>query len=339
MHTLALTASDLRRRYQASGNRADLPIVDAHLHFWDPQTNYHPWLCDEPMIPFRYGDYSRIRTPFLPADYQAQRGAHRIIGCVYMEAEWQPGDAEGEARFIHELHDATGWPNAMIGQAWLDQDDIEAQLARLVAFPLIRGVRHKPASLLREDYRPDHQLSGSMTCPRWQRGLAALARHGMIFELQTPWWHLQELAPLLARHPELLVVINHAGVPGDRAPDTLTGWQQALRRVAEYPNVMLKLSGLGLAGQPWRIEDNREIIHAALDIMGPARCMFASNFPVDGLITELAPLFDAFRTLTAHLTREEELAVFCDNAMRCYRLHDIPADTPDTPLDASHRCR
>lgn len=320
-----LEVETLRKRYLASGDPYDLPIVDAHLHFWNPQINYYPWLCDEPMIPFRYGDYSRIRKPFLPFDYQSQQGDHQIVGCVYMEAEWQPGDAEGETRWIHELHDVTGWPNAMIGQAWLDSEDIEDQLMRLAAWPLVRGIRHKPATLARDHYRSDHDLPGSMRCPHWQHGVAALARHGLILELQTPWWHLHELAPLLARYPELPVVINHAGVPGDRTPETLAGWQRALRLVAAWPGVMLKLSGLGIKGEPWRIEDNREVIHHALDIMSPARCMVASNFPVDGLVTELDTLFDAFKSLTAHLTREERLAVFCDNAMRCYRLHESHA--------------
>ena len=44
----------------------DLKIVDAHHHFWDLGRNYHPWLCDEPMIPFRYGDYSALRRNFMP---------------------------------------------------------------------------------------------------------------------------------------------------------------------------------------------------------------------------------------------------------------------------------
>ena len=48
---------------------SDCPIVDAHQHFWDLERNHLPWLCDEPMIPFRYGDYSAIRRDYLPADY------------------------------------------------------------------------------------------------------------------------------------------------------------------------------------------------------------------------------------------------------------------------------
>lgn len=119
----------LRDQFLNSGDDALLPIVDAHMHFWNPQENYHPWLSDEPPIPFRYGDYRSIRRPFLPQDYRAQVGEHRVVGTVYMEAEWDPTDPLGEARWIHELAAASGWPNAMIGQAWLDREDIGVQLA------------------------------------------------------------------------------------------------------------------------------------------------------------------------------------------------------------------
>ena len=50
---------DWRKRFLQTGADADLPIIDAHHHFFDIERNYHPWLCDRPLIPFRYGDWSR----------------------------------------------------------------------------------------------------------------------------------------------------------------------------------------------------------------------------------------------------------------------------------------
>ena len=50
-----------------------LPIVDAHVHFWDPTINYYPWLVDEPPVPFRYGNYATIRRPYLPEEYVYDR--------------------------------------------------------------------------------------------------------------------------------------------------------------------------------------------------------------------------------------------------------------------------
>ena len=63
------------------------PIADAHQHFWDPRVNYHPWLCDPPPVPFRYGDYSALRRPYLPADRSAEgiagwkRALHALAAC------------------------------------------------------------------------------------------------------------------------------------------------------------------------------------------------------------------------------------------------------------------
>ena len=64
---------------------ADFPIADAHQHFWDPRVNYHPWLCDQPPVRFRYGDYAALRRPFLPADYFADAGPREVVKAVFEE--------------------------------------------------------------------------------------------------------------------------------------------------------------------------------------------------------------------------------------------------------------
>ncbi|MDL2192687.1 amidohydrolase family protein [Cobetia sp. LC6] len=314
--------SEQRERYLATQQENDLPIIDAHMHVWDPTRNYQPWLCDEPMIPFRYGDYAAIRRPYRPAEhFQSAGKAHRLMGCVYMEAEWARGDALKEVHWIEETARESGWPDAMIAQAWLDQSDIGDQLEGLCASGMVKGVRHKPAALERYDPRlATHAMPGSLRCPRYQHGVDEVARRGLIFELQVPWWHLEELLPLLQRHPEMPVVINHAGVPGDRHPDTLRQWSRALDKVAAWPQVMIKFSGLGIAGQPWRLEDNREVFEIVLRHFGVHRVMFASNFPVDGLVTSLDTLWQAFKELSRSLSPENRLKLFCDNAVRCYSL-------------------
>ena len=66
---------------------SELPIVDAHQHFWDLGRNYLPWLCDEPPIPFRYGDYRALRRNYLPADYLRDAAGHRVVKTVHVETE------------------------------------------------------------------------------------------------------------------------------------------------------------------------------------------------------------------------------------------------------------
>ena len=119
-------------------------IADAHQHFWDPRANYHPWLCDEPPIAFRYGDYSALRRPYLPADYLADAHGYEVAKTVYVETEWDPRDPLGEMSWVDRLRRATGFPTVAIAQAWLDRDDAASVLERHAAIPFVRGIRHKP---------------------------------------------------------------------------------------------------------------------------------------------------------------------------------------------------
>jgi len=83
----------------------NFPIVDAHHHVWDLGRNYHPWLCDEPPIPFRYGDYRALRRNYLAEDYRRDTANYNVAASVYVEAEWDPADPIGESRWIHDQAD------------------------------------------------------------------------------------------------------------------------------------------------------------------------------------------------------------------------------------------
>ena len=80
-----------------------LKIIDAHHHFWDPIKNYYPWLSDEPMLPFRYGDYSALKKPFMPEDYFKAAKEHRVVKTVTMEGEWDPADPVSESMWIQSV--------------------------------------------------------------------------------------------------------------------------------------------------------------------------------------------------------------------------------------------
>jgi len=298
---------------------ADLPIIDAHQHFWDLDHNRHPWLQDLPPIPFRYGDYTALRRNYLPADFRRDCGAHRVVKTVYVEAEWDPLDPVGETRWVSALAAAHGIPNAIVAQAWLDRADAAEVLAAQAAFALVRGVRHKPrAAASPAAVVPG--TPGSMGDARWRAGYALLERHGLHFELQTPWWHLAEAADLARSFPRTLIVLNHTGLPADRSPAALEGWRAAMRAFAACPNVAVKISGLGLRGRPWRVADNAPVVREVLATFGVERCMFASNYPVDGLVASYDTIMGGFKTIVADRPTAERRQLFHDNAARIYRI-------------------
>ena len=289
----------------AAVSPSSFPIVDAHQHFWDPRDNYHPWLCDQPPIAFRYGDYSALRRPYLPADYIADAAPHQVAKTVYVETEWDPRDPIGEMRYVDRLQRETGFPTVAVAQAWLDRADLGATLAALARFDFVRGIRHKP--------KP-----GQMSDERWRAGFAQLSRQGLRFDLQAPWPQLEEAARLARDFPDARIVLNHTGLPADRSSAGIAGWKKALRVLAACPNAAVKISGLGVPGRAWTAQANREVVLAAIDIFGIGRAMFASNFPVDGLCASFDTIATGMREILRDFAAAEQRAFFHDNAMRIY---------------------
>jgi len=138
--------------------------------------------------------------------------------------------------------------------------------------------------------------------------------------VQTPWWHLDALAELARDFPTTQIVIVHTALPHDRSEEGLAGWRAALEVAAAQPNIAIKISGLGRPGLPWTLTANGPIIRDTINIFGPERCMFASNFPVDGLTGSFPVIYGGFRAAVSNRPIEERRMLFHDNAVRIYRL-------------------
>ena len=292
------------------------PVVDAHQHFWDPAVNDHPWLRSEASIPFRYGDYDAIKRRYLPPDYRSDARGQNVQQTVYVETEWNPADPIGETRYASALAAQYGLPSAIVAQAWLDHADAAEIISAQASFPLVRSVRHKPGG----PAAPGEGGRTLMTDEAWRRGYALLEHFGLHFDLQTPWWNLGEAVELARDFPNTTIVLNHTGLPADRTPAGLQPWREAMARLAERPNVRVKISGLGQPGLAWTVAANGPIVRDVVAMFGPGRCMFASNFPVDGLCASFATIFDGFREIVRDLPLAAQSQLFCDTARQVYRV-------------------
>lgn len=300
---------------------ADFPIADAHHHFWNPERNYHPWLRDDPMIPFRYGDYSSLRRPFMPEDYVKAALPYTVEKSVAVEGEWDPTDPVGETRWINGVAREYGRPSAFVAQIWLDHEDVEEVMTQQASFPLVRSVRHKPRSAPSPD-EVEPGAKGSMGDKSFRHGFSLLSQFGLRFDLQTPWWHLAEAVSLAEKYPDTTIILNHTGLPSDRSKEGLAGWRDAMRLLARVPHAYVKISGLGIPGRPWLAEDNRPIIQDTIELFGVERCMFASNFPVDSLVAGFQTIFDGFRAAVSELPTDDQRKLFYHNAVRVYRIEE-----------------
>ncbi len=271
------------------------------------------------MIPFRYGDYSSIRRPYLPADYRADAAPWTLAASVYVETEWDPKDPSGEMDYVAELIARDGLPTVAVAQAWLDRDDAAAVLASHAARTFVRSVRHKP----RANASPSDGAPGGMTDSKWRQGLARLAPLGLRFDLQTPWWHLAEAARLANDYPSTQIILNHTGLPSDRSGEGLAGWRAAMEVLADCSNVAVKISGIGQRDKPWTVAANRGIVLTTIETFGVERCMFASNFPVDRVCADFGAIYGGFQDIVADFTTAEQDALFMDNARRIYAI-EVP---------------
>ena len=300
-----------------------MPFVDAHHHLWDPLRNPHPWLAPDAAIPFRYGGYEALKRPFLIADYRRLAEGHDLVASVTMEGEWAPDDPVAETRWLAGVRESAGVGMAHVAAARLTDPRIADVLAAHVAAGFVRGVRHKPVAAARgQVLSPGHP--GSLTDPAFARGYAELVPHGLSFDLQVPWWQLDDAASLARRHPDVPMVLDHAGLPADRSPEGLAAWEKAIGQFARVPHARVKISGIGERGHPWSVARNRDIVLRILDAFGPERAMFASNFPVDGLTGSFDSIIGGYRGIVADFPLAERRRLFAGTAIETYRL-DIAA--------------
>lgn len=296
------------------------PIVDAHHHFWDLEKNYHPWLRDEPMVEGRHGDYSAIRQTYLPDHFRHDWESVNVVASVHVEAEWDLDDEVGETRWLHEIHEQHGFPNAIVAHARLADPNVGEVLAQHASFPLVRAIRNKPAAAA----SPEEVVlgaPGSMSDPAWRQGYALLQEHGLTFDLQTPYWHLAEAVELARDFPRTLIIINHTGLPSRRDDDGLAAWYAAMAEAAAMPNIVLKISGLGEPRLgPWTVNRHLQVVLDAVEIFGVDRCMFGSNYPVDSLYATYETIMRGFMEMTRSYSVEERRWMFHDNACAFYRI-------------------
>lgn len=295
-----------------------LPFVDAHIHLWDLDRLRYPWLTPPFADDGPNGSVAAIARTFTVADYRAQAARWNVVGAVHVDAGADPDMALDETRWLEAVAEADGLPSAIVAFAPLHDPQIDGLLEAQAAHPRVRGIRQivnwHPDP--RRSYQP-HDLTQS---PAWQAGFARLARHALSFDLQCYPGQMGTLAALIARHPDMTVVINHLGMPVLSDPDGLAQWRSGLRLLAALPNVAIKLSGLGFVDRHWTDALVRPLLAEAIDVFGPARCLIASDTPTDTLFAPFDRCLDVLAAATAAFSDDERRAMWGRNADRLYRL-------------------
>jgi len=289
-------------------------IIDGHHHIW--RRADLPWLLG-PMQPRIFGPYEPIRRDYPIEEYLDDIRSSDIEKSVYVQANWPVDRFEDEVAWVQATADRTGWPHAIVGYADFTKDDVRPQLERLKAYPLMRGLRQQlhwhDNEMYRFATRPDLPAD-----PVLQRNVAMLADYGWSFDLQVFAPQMEAAAGLAAACPDVTFVLQHAGMLEARSDAGRLAWRDAMRRLADQPNVMCKLSGLGTFIHRNDAGHIKEIVEHAIALFGADRCLFGSNFPIEKLWTGYGELIEAYARAVDDETARQ--AIFRDTALRIYRL-------------------
>jgi predicted TIM-barrel fold metal-dependent hydrolase len=293
-----------------------VPTIDAHHHIW--RLNDLPWLSG-PQVPRIFGPYQPICRDYSIDEFRSDIAGSGIVKSVYVQTNWPAEQSYVEARWIQSVSDTTGWPHANVAHADLADPDAGSLIKRLAKLPAMRGIRQQLHWHEKAQYRfaprPD-----VMNDPDWRRGLAMLADHGLLFELQIFAGQMADGARLAKSFPDTIFVLEHAGMLEDMSPQGWQLWREGMMALAECPNVNVKLSGLGTFVHACREDVMAPIVSEAVAMFGPDRCLYGSNFPIEKLWTDYDKLYRTFRSTIAHLSETEQAAILHGTAARLYRI-------------------
>lgn len=295
-----------------------VPFVDAHVHLWQLDRIRYPWLTAPFSDEGPNGSVEAIARDYVIADYLADAGRWNVRGCVHIDAGADPIQALDETCWLESVAEAEAMPNGIVAFAALHDPDVERLLAAQAAHPRVRGIRqivnwhtnplrtYTPADVTQDD--------------QWWAGYGLLGKYGLSFDLQCYAGQMAGLAPLIERHPEVPVIINHLGMPVTADREGVTRWRYGLKALAAIPHVSVKLSGLGFIYREWTLERVRPFIEEAVQLFGTDRAMFASDTPTDKLFAPFDRYLEAYHAFAAGYSNDERRDLFGRNANRIYRL-------------------
>jgi L-fuconolactonase len=280
-------------------------VIDAHLHLWDTRRQHYAWL--------QRPENSAINRVFGFEDFRSQAAATPVERAVLVQADDTAGDTEA----MFEV--AAAHPEIAGVVAWVPLDrpaEAASQLDRLTARPGFAGIRN----LIHDQPDPDWLLRPSVG-----EGLALLEQRNVPFDVISVLpRHLSHVSALSQRYPALRLVLDHLAHPplGDAQSAGAKQWQALITAAASNPLVFAKVSGLYPPAPlgSWTADDIRAVVEFALELFGPDRLMFGSDWPVAELAGGYVKVWSELSTIFDQLPAAERAAVLGGTAIRCYGL-------------------
>jgi L-fuconolactonase len=274
--------------------------IDSHQHFWIYDPAQHVWMTDAMEV---------LRRNYLPPELQPLLQAAGFDGTIAVQARQNLAETE----WLLELARQYDFIKGVVGWVDLRSQELRAQLERFAPNPKLVGVRH----VVHDE--PDDQF---MLRPEFRRGIAQLKEFGLTYDLLLFPKHLPVAVELVREFPGQLFVLDHIAKPVIRE-GSVSPWQEDLQRLAAFPNVYCKLSGMVTEAKwkQWQAADFHRYLDIVIAAFGPERVMVGSDWPVCTLSGEYGATMKIVADYARRFTRQVRDAILGGNCAKFYGIN------------------
>lgn len=277
--------------------------IDSHQHFWKYDPTKQGWI-DSTM--------GAIKQDFLPENLFPELVAHDLDGSVVVQAE----ESFRETAWLLDLCSEEEKIKGVIGWADLSSDDLDRDLDQFAASEKLKGYRE-----VLQAKSPSYFLK-----PEFIRGLTKIGKRGYSYDLLVFSSQLEEATELIKRSPEQPIVIDHLAKPNIKL-GTWRDWKKSMSLLSEREYIFCKLSGMITEAdwKSWKADDLRPYLEICLELFGPNRLMFGSDWPVCLLAGTYSEVVKIIEDFVSPLSPDEKELIWGKTACNFYNIK------PNTP--------
>ncbi len=278
------------------------PIVDTHVHLWDPTYLDYPWLRG----------HATLHRKFLLEDFNTACDTVIVDTIVFVQCDALASQGLEEARWVTSLAKTDPRIRGTVAFAPLDQgESVRDYLEELSQIPLVKGVRRLIQS---EDV-------GFCVQPKFIQGVQALEAFGLSFDICIRHPQMANTIQMVRQCPGISFILDHIGKP-DIRNRTLEPWKREIEELARFPNVYCKVSGLVTETdmEHWTKEELRPYIDHVIECFGFDRVAYGGDWPVATLAADYPEWINALDWAVSGCSEDEKRKLFRENALRFYRL-------------------
>ena len=281
----------------------NFPIVDTHLHLWDPKGLRYSWLDGSAVL----------NRPYLLDHYAAATAGIDVEAMVFVQAEVEPAQFRDEAAWVAGLARHEPRIAGMVAWAPLEKGRaVAADLEGLAQHGILRGIRRII------QFEPDLDFC---LRPDFIEGVRTLADFGLSFDICIDHRHMANALKFAAAIPEVPMILDHIGKPAIK-DGVMEPWASQMHEFGRLPHVTCKISGVATEADhsAWTEEDLQRYIRVAIDAFGFDRVLFGGDWPVAVQAISYPRWVDVLDNILATESPSDQRKFWHDNAVRFYRL-------------------